>query len=165
MAETIQVDDESWSEVIVTLAISTATSAIFLSVYEIARRNPSLVEVFDRRRATKPNRTPPPLLRNSIFEWLFLSNDPTYSQYTDLAFMRDVIQEKRKQRNPGKQRWFASWRNSITPRSKKKKDEDQKNKQQQQQQQQQKHEGDEEVGHLSFIYSLFLIHLCGSSIG
>ena len=77
MAETIQVDDESWSEVIVTLAISTATSAIFLSVYEIARRNPSLVEVFDRRRATKPNRTPPPLLRNSIFEWLFLSNDPT----------------------------------------------------------------------------------------
>ena len=109
MAETIEADDESWSEVIVTLAISTATSAVFLTIYEVARRNPSLIEVFDRRRVTKPNRTPPPLLRSSIFEWLFLSNDPTYSEYTDLAHMRDVIQEKRKQRNPGKHGFFASW--------------------------------------------------------
>ena len=109
MAEKIEVDDESWSEVIVTLAISTATSAVFLTIYEVARRNPSLIEVFDRRRATKPNRTPPPLLRHSIFEWLFLSNDPDYSEYSDLAHMGDVIREKRRQRNPKKQGFWSRW--------------------------------------------------------
>jgi hypothetical protein len=109
MAETIEADDESWSEVLVTLTISTATSAIFLTIYEIARRNPSLIEVFDRRRTTKPNRTPPPLLRNSILEWLFLSNDPSYAEYSDLAFMRDVIREKRKQRHPERYRFFKGW--------------------------------------------------------
>ncbi len=91
MAETIEADDESWTEVIVTLAISTTTSLFFLTTYEIARRNPTLIEVFDRRRATKPNRTPPPLIRNSIFEWLFLSNDPSYVEFADLSHMRDVI--------------------------------------------------------------------------
>ena len=115
MAETVEADDESWTEVIVTLAISATTSAFFLTTYEIARRNPTLIEVFDRRRATKPNRTPPPLLRNSIFEWLFLSNDPTYSEYSDLAHMRDVIMEKRKQRNPNKQGLFwRSWTKSTS---------------------------------------------------
>lgn len=109
MAETIEADDESWSEVLVTLTISTATSAIFLTIYEIARRNPSLIEVFDRRRITKPNRTPPPLLRNSILEWLFLSNDPNYAEYSDLAFMRDVIREKRKQRHPERYGFFKGW--------------------------------------------------------
>ena len=118
MAETIEEDDASWSEVIVTLAISTATSAVFLTIYEVARRNPTLIEVFDRRRATKPNRTPPPLLRFPIFEWLFLSNDPTYSEYSDLAHMRDVIQEKRKQRNPGKSGLFGSWYSGSSKRKK-----------------------------------------------
>ncbi len=99
MAETIEADDESWTEVIVTLAISTTTSLLFLTTYEIARRHPTLnLEVFDRRRVTKPNQTPPPLLRNSILEWMFVSNDWTYSEYADLAHMRDVIMEKRKQR-------------------------------------------------------------------
>ncbi len=116
MAETIEVDDESWSEVIVTLAMTTATSAVFLTIYEVARRSPTLIEVFDRRRATKPNRTPPPLLTNPIFEWLFLSNDPIYSEYSDLAHMRAVILEKRKQRNPGKSGLFGSWYSGSSKR-------------------------------------------------
>ena len=107
MAEKIEVDDESWSEVIVTLAISTATSLAFLTIYEISRRNPSLIEVFDRRRATKPTRTPPPLLRHSIFEWMYLSNDPDYVEYADLAHMGDVIKEKRRQRSPQKKGFFC----------------------------------------------------------
>ena len=91
MAEKIEVDDESWSEVIVTLAISTAT--------------------------TKPTRTPPPLLRHSIFEWMYLSNDPDYVEYADLAHMGDVIKEKRRQRSPQK-KGFICWGGSRASRAK-----------------------------------------------
>jgi hypothetical protein len=34
-----------------------------------------------------------------VFEWLFLSNDPTYVEYADLAHMRDVIYERVRQRH------------------------------------------------------------------
>ncbi len=100
MAEKIEEDDPSWSEVQGALILTAATSAIFLSIFEIARRHPTLVgSVFDRRRTSKPNRTPPPLLRNALFEWLFLSNEPRYSEYSDLNHMRNVIVERRRQRD------------------------------------------------------------------
>lgn len=98
MGEQIEFDDASWAEVKVTVIFTVATSAVFLTIYEIARRNPILHFVFDRRRATKPNRTPPPLLRNTIFEWMFVSNDPEYMDYSNLGHMRDVILERRRQR-------------------------------------------------------------------
>ena len=98
MAEQLEYDDASWSEVQVTLIFTAATSAIFLTIFEIARRSPILYFVFDRRRATKPNRTPPPLLRNTIFEWMFVSNAPEYIAYSNLGHYRDVILERRRQR-------------------------------------------------------------------
>lgn len=104
MAENIEADDASWAEVRVSLIFTAATSAVFLSIFEIGRRNPSLSVVFDRRRNSKPHRTPPPLIRHSIFEWLFLSNEPRYSEYSDLSHMRDVILERKRQRDQQKKR-------------------------------------------------------------
>ena len=98
MAETIDPDKESWAEVQVTLGLTAITSTIFIAVFETARRNPAITQVFDRRRNTKPHRTPAPLLRKSLLEWLFLSNEPRYSEFSDLAHMRDVISERRTQR-------------------------------------------------------------------
>lgn len=98
MAEQLEYDDASWSEVQVTLIFTAATSAIFLTIFEVARRSPILYFVFDRRRATKPNRTPPPLLRNTLFEWMFVSNAPEYIAYSNLGHYRDVILERRRQR-------------------------------------------------------------------
>jgi len=97
--EQIEEDSSSWDEVKVTTIFTTATAAIFVTIFELCRRSPAVSVVFDRRRASKPQRTPPPLLRNSIFEWLFLSNDPTYVEYADLAHMRDVIYERMRQRH------------------------------------------------------------------
>lgn len=108
MAEQIEEDKASWAEVQVTAIFTAATSAIFLGIFEIARRNPSISSVFDRRRKSKPHRTPPPLLRNTIFEWLFLSNEPRYSEYSDLCHMRDVISERRRQRSARRKRGNGS---------------------------------------------------------
>lgn len=37
-------------------------------------------DVFDRRRAAKPDNTPPPLIkRQRFFEWLVVSTDPAYT--------------------------------------------------------------------------------------
>jgi len=113
MAEQIEEDKASWLEVQVTAIFTAATSAIFLGIFEIARRNPSISSVFDRRRKSKPHRTPPPLLRNSIFEWLFLSNEPRYSEYSDLCHMRDVINERRRQRNARRKRGNGSLDNKM----------------------------------------------------
>lgn len=110
MAEQIEEDKASWAEVQVTFILTAGTSAIFLGMFEIARRSPVISSVFDRRRNSKPHRTPPPLLSTSIFEWLFLSNEPRYSEYSDLSHMRDVIQERRRQRNPGRSGFFSSGR-------------------------------------------------------
>ena len=110
MAENIEEDKASWAEVQVTFILTVGTSAIFLGIFEIARRSPVISSVFDRRRNSKPHRTPPPLLSTSIFEWLFLSSEPRYSEYSDLSHMRDVIQERRRQRNPGRSGFFSSGR-------------------------------------------------------
>jgi len=127
MAEQIEEDDASWSEVLATLALTGVTGAVFLTIFEVARRVPSLTEVFDRRRMTKPFRTPPPLLRNSIFEWLFLSTEPIYSEYSDLAHMGDVLKEKRRQRNPGHAGIFSGlFRRKNPDKQKKKKEEGQR---------------------------------------
>jgi hypothetical protein len=114
MAEQIEEDKASWAEVQVTAIFTAATSAIFLGIFEIARRNPSISSVFDRRRKSKPHRTPPPLLRNTIFEWLFLSNEPRYSEYSDLCHMRDVINERRRQRSAKRKRGDTSPNYQIT---------------------------------------------------
>ncbi len=111
MAEKIDPDDASWEEVKVALIFTAATSAVFLSIFETARRNPAVSSVFDRRRNSKPHRTPPPLIRNSIFEWLFLSNEPRYSEYSDLSHMKDVILERRRQRD-NKGGFFSAWMGS-----------------------------------------------------
>ena len=112
MAEQIETDKASWAEVQVTCILTLGTSAIFLAIFEIARRSPVISAVFDRRRNTKPHRTPPPLLSSSMFEWLFLSSEPRYSEFSDLSHMRDVIQERRRQRNPGRSGFFSSNRGS-----------------------------------------------------
>ena len=98
MAEQINVDDPSWDEVKVTLLFSGVTAAIFLTVFEVSRPSPAVLAVFDRRRSTRPHRTPPPLLRNFILEWLFLNNDPVYTEYSDISDMRDVLKQRRVQR-------------------------------------------------------------------
>jgi hypothetical protein len=74
-----------------------ATMVVFLVVFEFSRRTYAVATVFDRRRATKPNRTPPPLIRARYFEWLFLNTDPAYLEYSDMAHTREVIQERKRQ--------------------------------------------------------------------
>lgn len=107
MAEQIQADEASWNEVGVTLIFTGVTSAFLLSVFELARRNSVLQAVFDRRRKLRPHRTPPPLIRHSLLEWLFLSNEMRYSEYSDLSHMKDVLQERRRQRIAAKKKFKA----------------------------------------------------------
>lgn len=110
MSDTPRDDVPEWTGVLVTLLGSTIGSLICIAIYEVARRNPILAEVFDRRRISKPHRTPPPLMRNAIFEWLFLSTEAKYAEYSDLAFMREVILERRLQRHPEKRKgFFGGW--------------------------------------------------------
>ena len=98
MAETIEADNESWDEIKVTTQFTGGLVVVLIAVFEIARRNPAVAAVFDRRRGTHAHRTPPPLLRNSILEWLFLSNTDGYKEYAFLSHMRDVISERRRQK-------------------------------------------------------------------
>lgn len=97
MAEEIETDEASWEEIKVTFLFTAITASSFILVYEYSRRIPAVASVFDRRRATKPNRTPPPLMRSRLFEWLFLSTDPAYIEYSDMVHRRDVIKERRRQ--------------------------------------------------------------------
>ncbi len=79
MAEELVEDQESWAEVSVTLLFTSATSGLFLIMFEVLRRNPVVSSVFDSRRKANPSRTPPPLMHTRYFEWLFLSTDPAYT--------------------------------------------------------------------------------------
>jgi len=99
MAEEIEEDVATWDEIKVTTLFTAATSLAFLLVFEWSRRKPSVAAVFDRRRSTKPTRTPPPLLRGSrVFEWVFLSTDPAYVEYTAMVHEEAIIRERRRQR-------------------------------------------------------------------
>jgi hypothetical protein len=52
-------------------------------IFEFGRRHPAVATVFDRRRQSNPNRTPPPLIKSRICEWLFLRTDPAYLLYAE----------------------------------------------------------------------------------
>jgi len=72
--------EDTWAEIQVTIVVSAGASAICLIVFELCRRLPVTADVFDRRRATKPDNTPPPLIkRRRFFEWLIVSTDPAYT--------------------------------------------------------------------------------------
>eukprot|EP00555_Chaetoceros_dichaeta_P001918 CAMPEP_0198277244 /NCGR_PEP_ID=MMETSP1447-20131203/65739_1 /TAXON_ID=420782 /ORGANISM="Chaetoceros dichaeta, Strain CCMP1751" /LENGTH=1436 /DNA_ID=CAMNT_0043972247 /DNA_START=89 /DNA_END=4397 /DNA_ORIENTATION=- len=98
MAETIDADSASWDEIKATSILTGFLAVVLTVVFEIARRNPAVSAVFDRRRGRYAHRTPPPLLRNTILEWLFLSNADGYKKYAVLSHMRDVITERWRQK-------------------------------------------------------------------
>lgn len=98
MAETIDADSASWDDIKATSILTGLLAVVLTAVFEIARRNPAVSAVFDRRRGRYAHRTPPPLLRNTILEWLFLSNSDGYKKYAVLSHMRDVITERWRQK-------------------------------------------------------------------
>ena len=98
LVEQLERDVSSWQEIRVTLLFTLLTSLVFLGLFEFCRRKPSVAAVFDRRRYFKPTRTPPPLIQSRYLEWLFLSADPAYSEYSEMVHARDVIRERRRQR-------------------------------------------------------------------
>ena len=111
MAEEIEADNASWTEIQVTLLFTAASAAVFLTIFETSRKNPAVAAVFDRRRESMPDRTPPPLLRR-IFEWVFLSTDPAYIDYSDMAHQKEVITERRRQQEQSLR--FRSKRKDLT---------------------------------------------------
>ena len=102
LVEEIEEDVATWEEIKVTALFTMVTSLLFLLVFEYCRRKPSVAAVFDRRRSTKPTRTPPPLMTGPsgwrVFEWVFLSTDPAYLEYTAMVHEEAVIRERRRQR-------------------------------------------------------------------
>ena len=102
LVEEIEEDVATWEEIKVTALFTMVTSLLFLLVFEYCRRKPSVAAVFDRRRSTKPTRTPPPLMTGAsgwrVFEWVFLSTDPAYLEYTAMVHEKAVIRERRRQR-------------------------------------------------------------------
>lgn len=102
LVEEIEEDVATWEEIKVTALFTMVTSLLFLLVFEYCRRKPSVAAVFDRRRSTKPTRTPPPLMTGAsgrrVFEWVFLSTDPAYLEYTAMIHEEAVIRERRRQR-------------------------------------------------------------------
>ena len=102
LVEEIEEDVATWEEIKVTALFTMVTSLLFLIVFEYCRRRPSVAAVFDRRRSTRPTRTPPPLMTGSsgrrVFEWVFLSTDPAYLEYTAMVHEEAVIREWRRQR-------------------------------------------------------------------
>ena len=98
MAEEIEADNASWDEIKVTAIFNGCFAVGLLTLFEITRRIPAVAAVFDRRRESHEGRTPPPLLRNGILEWLFLTNTDSYNDYAFLSHMRDVILERRRQK-------------------------------------------------------------------
>jgi len=94
-------DVSTWAEIRVTTLFTLITATAFLAIFEFGRRNPAVAEVFDRRRASNPHRTPPPLMKNRglrIFEWVFLSTDPAYTEYA-LKTQHKVSQEDKQLKN------------------------------------------------------------------
>ena len=99
LVEEIEEDVATWEEIKVTALFTMVTSLVFLLICEFSRRKPSVAAVFDRRRSTKPTRTPPPLMSGGrIFEWVFLSTDPAYLEYSAMVHEEAIIKERRRQR-------------------------------------------------------------------
>ena len=118
LVEEIEEDVATWGEIKVTTLFTMVTSLVFLLIFEFSRRKPSVAAVVDRRRSTKPTRTPPPLMSGGrIFEWVFLSTDPAYLEYSAMVHEEAIIKERRRQRrhmngedvhdeDEDNQRWF-----------------------------------------------------------
>ena len=99
LVEEIEEDVATWGEIKVTALFTMVTSLVFLLVFEVSRRKPSVAAVFDRRRSTKPTRTPPPLMSGGrVFEWVFLSTDSAYLEYSAMVHEEAIIKERRRQR-------------------------------------------------------------------
>ena len=98
LVEEIEQDVATWDEIKVTALFTMVTSLLFLLIFELSRRKPSVAAVFDRRRSTKPTRTPPPLMHGRVFEWVFLSTDPAYLEYSAMVHEEAIIRERRRQR-------------------------------------------------------------------
>ena len=50
---------KTWGDIVVVCVMSLATMAVFMTIYELGRRQRGLREIFDRKRETRPGRTPP----------------------------------------------------------------------------------------------------------
>mmetsp|Transcript_12363 Transcript_12363/g.36314 ORF Transcript_12363/g.36314 Transcript_12363/m.36314 type:complete len:636 (-) Transcript_12363:2073-3980(-) len=53
---------QTWASIRVTFFISLATMILLLTLYEVGRRIPVLRDIYDRKRETRPGRTPPKML-------------------------------------------------------------------------------------------------------
>lgn len=87
-------DSATWTGVITSTYISLGTAAVFMFVFEFGRRNKAVAAVFDRRRQTNMHRTPPPLIKSRLCEWLFLRTDPAYLHYAEKAAEKEAERKK-----------------------------------------------------------------------
>jgi hypothetical protein len=90
-------DSATWTGVRSSTYISLGTALIFMFIFEFGRRHPAVATVFDRRRQTNPNRTPPPLIKSRICEWLFLRTDPAYLLYAEKLDNKEKERKVRQQ--------------------------------------------------------------------
>lgn len=90
-------DSATWTGVRSSTYISLGTALIFMFIFEFGRRHPAVATVFDRRRQTNPNRTPPPLIKSRICEWIFLRTDPAYLLYAEKLDKKDKERRMKQQ--------------------------------------------------------------------
>jgi hypothetical protein len=90
-------DSATWTGILSSTYISLGTALIFMFIFEFGRRHPAVAAVFDRRRQTNPHRTPPPLIKSRICEWLFLRTDPAYLLYAEKLDEKDKERRRKQQ--------------------------------------------------------------------
>ena len=71
--------DDTWEALINSIMITSCAAIMLLTIFEICRRQPIVADVFDRRRSTKPYSTPPPLMKQTYYEWLRVNTSPGYT--------------------------------------------------------------------------------------
>ena len=100
---------KTWGDIVVVCVMSLATMAVFMTIYELGRRQRGLRDIFDRKRETRPGRTPPRLLTGSYvwgkgnyfhrwFEFFFVDG------YVDEEYVKYVRRIQQGGGNKGKNR-------------------------------------------------------------
>jgi len=101
----IVAESVTWASIRVTAMVSALTMLALISLYEFGRRSPKLRDIFDRKRETRPGRTPPKLLSGSgplemiyyMGEYIFVDGY-VYKEYAKYARWRQEEDEARQQK-------------------------------------------------------------------
>jgi hypothetical protein len=103
----------TWASIRVTAMVSTLTMVALIILFEVGRRSYTLRDIFDRKRETRPGRTPPKLLSGAgkgplgwlkyVGEYLFIDGY-CYKEYSDYARQVQEDNERREEERASKRR-------------------------------------------------------------